>query len=346
MVIIIGAGLSGLITAYRLKNEGIPFKVLEARDRIGGRIHTLNGKNNTPLEMGATWFNSQHHNLIKLLKELDIAYFKQYMKGTAYYQRFTNAPVEAINIPQDEPSYRVSGGTSNLINTLYKKLDEDDVLLNQSVKKISYASNSIIVEANESYKANKVVLALPPKLWANTISFEPKLPTDLLETAKHTHTWMEDASKAAVVYDRPFWRDKNESGTFFSNVGPVTEFYDHCNADESKYSLCGFIIPNDQQLSFNQRKEIVINQLKQTFGEEATLFTGYEECNWREEEHTYTLSDAQHFPHQNNGHPIFSNNQYENRLIFSSTEVSPRFGGYMEGAVYSANETVKQIVDK
>jgi monoamine oxidase len=56
MVIIIGAGLSGLLTAYRLKEEGVPFKILEARDRTGGRIHTLESKNGTPLEMGATWF--------------------------------------------------------------------------------------------------------------------------------------------------------------------------------------------------------------------------------------------------------------------------------------------------
>ncbi|MGC1631835.1 MAG: FAD-dependent oxidoreductase [Gelidibacter sp.] len=31
-------GLSGLLTACRLKNEGIPLKILEARSRIGGRI--------------------------------------------------------------------------------------------------------------------------------------------------------------------------------------------------------------------------------------------------------------------------------------------------------------------
>jgi len=60
MVIIIGAGLSGLLTGYRLKKEGIPFKILEARNRVGGRINTVNGINNTPIEMGATWFTNQH----------------------------------------------------------------------------------------------------------------------------------------------------------------------------------------------------------------------------------------------------------------------------------------------
>jgi monoamine oxidase len=36
IVILIGVGLSGLLCAYRLKKEGIPFKILGARNRIGG----------------------------------------------------------------------------------------------------------------------------------------------------------------------------------------------------------------------------------------------------------------------------------------------------------------------
>ncbi|MGO3181761.1 MAG: FAD-dependent oxidoreductase [Aequorivita sp.] len=70
MILIVGAGLSGLLTAYRLKKEGIPFKILEARPRIGGRINTLYGTNNTPVEMGATWFGDQHIHLIALLKRI------------------------------------------------------------------------------------------------------------------------------------------------------------------------------------------------------------------------------------------------------------------------------------
>ncbi|MCJ7758751.1 MAG: FAD-dependent oxidoreductase, partial [Gillisia sp.] len=72
MIIIIGAGLSGLLTAYRLKKEGIPFKILEARNRIGGRINTVYGTDNTPVEMGATWFGSEHKHLRALLEELGI----------------------------------------------------------------------------------------------------------------------------------------------------------------------------------------------------------------------------------------------------------------------------------
>jgi monoamine oxidase len=43
-VIIIGAGASGLIAAYELSLTGRKVAVLEARDRLGGRIHTIANK--------------------------------------------------------------------------------------------------------------------------------------------------------------------------------------------------------------------------------------------------------------------------------------------------------------
>ncbi len=40
-IIVIGAGIAGLTSALSLSEKGKSVVVLEARDRIGGRIHTL-----------------------------------------------------------------------------------------------------------------------------------------------------------------------------------------------------------------------------------------------------------------------------------------------------------------
>ena len=56
-VAIIGAGMAGLSAANHLIENGIKdIVVLEARDRTGGRIHTIK-HNGRPLELGAQWIH-------------------------------------------------------------------------------------------------------------------------------------------------------------------------------------------------------------------------------------------------------------------------------------------------
>ena len=72
-IIIIGAGISGLAAALDLTRAGLTVDILEARDRIGGRIFTQKDPTlNHPIELGAEfvhglapeiWLPLQQHNL-------------------------------------------------------------------------------------------------------------------------------------------------------------------------------------------------------------------------------------------------------------------------------------------
>lgn len=55
-VIIVGAGLAGLSTAYRLKKEGKSFIILEMSPHIGGRIRTASYTENLSAEVGLEEF--------------------------------------------------------------------------------------------------------------------------------------------------------------------------------------------------------------------------------------------------------------------------------------------------
>ena len=56
-VVVVGAGIAGLTAASRLRQHGIDCVVLEARDRIGGRLHTVELAG-VPVDLGGSWI---HH---------------------------------------------------------------------------------------------------------------------------------------------------------------------------------------------------------------------------------------------------------------------------------------------
>ena len=72
-VIIIGAGAAGLMAAYTLVKAGKTVRVLEARNRLGGRIHKItNNDFSFPVELGAEFIHGDLPITLSLLKEAGI----------------------------------------------------------------------------------------------------------------------------------------------------------------------------------------------------------------------------------------------------------------------------------
>lgn len=66
-VVVIGAGLSGVATALLLEERGIAVTVLEARDRIGGRVYTLDDVPGRP-DAGGPVLGASYERLLKLAR--------------------------------------------------------------------------------------------------------------------------------------------------------------------------------------------------------------------------------------------------------------------------------------
>jgi monoamine oxidase len=72
-VVIVGAGAAGLTAAAELGNAGLSVTVLEARDRIGGRMFTVHDqKCDAPVELGAEFIHGRPPEIWNLLRKSEI----------------------------------------------------------------------------------------------------------------------------------------------------------------------------------------------------------------------------------------------------------------------------------
>jgi monoamine oxidase len=73
-VIVLGAGLAGLTAAHTLKKHHYDVTILEARDRIGGRVDTrvISAHPKLTIEMGGEWVGSLHTRIIALCREFHL----------------------------------------------------------------------------------------------------------------------------------------------------------------------------------------------------------------------------------------------------------------------------------
>jgi monoamine oxidase len=81
-VCVIGAGYAGLTAARRLQQHGRTVAVLEARDRVGGRIWTQPLSDGTPIDRGGAWLNPRHDAVFALAAEVGVTTYKTYVAGS------------------------------------------------------------------------------------------------------------------------------------------------------------------------------------------------------------------------------------------------------------------------
>jgi len=82
-VCVIGAGYAGLTAARRLVQGGRSVVVVEARDRVGGRVWTRRSESGAALDIGGTFVGPDQDRLHALAKEMGVALYRTYCEGDA-----------------------------------------------------------------------------------------------------------------------------------------------------------------------------------------------------------------------------------------------------------------------
>ncbi|MGH9202898.1 MAG: flavin monoamine oxidase family protein, partial [Vicinamibacterales bacterium] len=81
-VCVVGAGYAGLVAARAIARSGCSVVVLEARDRIGGRVWTRKLDDGTYVDIDGTWIGPEHDAIRGLAAECGIGLDRTNSRGT------------------------------------------------------------------------------------------------------------------------------------------------------------------------------------------------------------------------------------------------------------------------
>ncbi|WP_436884119.1 flavin monoamine oxidase family protein [Mammaliicoccus sciuri] len=353
-IIIIGGGIAGIRLASLLQKENIPYKILEAREYLGGRVLTQIEDEKNYFDLGPTlYWPEKEPTITQLIKDLNIPTMEQFNNGKSLLQLSNDGNIKSFDSEAvNSKSYRIIGGVKKLIDVIKKVIPNESIHTHTIVKKVIKNTNNYTIDAfnNEtkesiSYTASKVVLCLPPRLLLENLTFLPKFNQETYLDLLNKPTWMGAQSKIVLTYKSPFWREQNLSGNVISWVGPLREVYD-ATTDDGKAALFGFFSlspENRSKLTEQEIKSKVVNQLMTLFGNEIQNYQSIYYKDWSQDNYMTTSGDKlniESFPTY--GPPI---NPPE-RMYFAGTEYDQKNGGHLEGALNSAHSTFKQIASE
>lgn len=128
-VAIIGAGLSGLSTAKDLANAGKSFVILEARERVGGRVLNINLPNGGVTEAGAEFVGPTQDRVLLLAEELGLQTYATYTAGkNILYRNGTASPfsgdLASGGLPPLQPTALLQlGSAESKLDSLAQEID-------------------------------------------------------------------------------------------------------------------------------------------------------------------------------------------------------------------------------
>lgn len=355
-IVVVGAGLSGLYASYLLQQSGHRVLLIEARDRIGGRVlsqaPTAEGHR---LDLGPAWFwPGMNPRMSTLVKQMGLASFPQHARGAAVVEGQDGKVYKHQSAWEQTPSsYRLAGGMQALTEALHAQFgDAVHLKTNTRVRGFTLRPHAVELDLEDasgrwSQLAAQVIVTIAPRLWAQDISLTPDWPEAMTNDMRAIPTWMAGQAKFVAAYPSAFWREAGMSGDGMSHRGPLSEIHDASDATGKQAALFGFVGASPSYragIGPEQLKRHALAQLVRMFGPQAATPTWHALQDWAQEPLTAAKEDTRPLSY----HPMYQEGvvppEWRQRLFLAGTERAPDHGGYLEGALESAELAVADLL--
>jgi monoamine oxidase len=240
--------------------------------------------------------------------------------------------------------WRFVGGSQEVSIRLARTLS-GDVALSSPVWALVQDDEGVTVRTDDrDIRAGRVVVTLPPAL-AGRIRYQPAMPADRDQLTQSAP--MGSSIKTLVSYARPFWRDKGLNGQAGSTTGPVRATFDNTLPAGGPGVIAALVEAGEarrlRRLDPDERRTEVLGCLVRFFGPEAGRPAAYAEHDWSSDEWSRGCYGA-YFPPgtwTNYGPAL---RRPVGRVHWAGSETSPRWAGYMEGAVRSGERAAAEVM--
>ena len=229
-IIVIGAGMSGLVAAYELVRVGHDVTILEARDRIGGRVLTIRSpfSNNHFAEGGAARIKPSHNLTLGYANHFNLN-LDPFYATSGDYVNMSNGNREIIsNNTYLNTSYgsilrneylKIRGGSDLLPHSFYNSSAlNNKIYLGVPVTSIHQQNNNVTVQTSNGnqFIADKVLCTVPITV-LNKIQFTPPLSPEK-QTAMNGGYRYAPSTRVYMQFQNRFWENESLNGWGNSDI--------------------------------------------------------------------------------------------------------------------------------